>query len=148
MLAHACVENGTLSQGIIPPMPKPRIKFPYWDLAREIEAVEGISLPEAVQRVVESAVEDAVDQHLGHREKDFRSLRSTKATRTSVRRLYQKHHPRVKNYPSPEVAPQQPNQPKEPEQIAAPIADEQLQNLARYWPQSAPRRTRKLHRSD
>ena len=60
-------------------MPKPRKKFPYWDLAKELEAEEEISLPEAVQRVVESAVEDAVDGALGHLERGFRSVRTTKA---------------------------------------------------------------------
>jgi hypothetical protein len=75
-------------------MPKSRVKFPYWDLAKELEAEEEISLPEAVQRVVESAVEDAVDGAIGHLEQGFRSLRTTKVDLKEAREIHRKHHPR------------------------------------------------------
>ena len=105
-------------------MPKPRTRFPYWDLAKELEAEEEISLPEAVQRVVESAVEDAVDGALGHVEKGFRSARSTKADLNKARELYRKHHPREKH----------------PATSAATVADEQKETIERLWPPTGARR--------
>jgi hypothetical protein len=97
--AHAVFRNSRLYRATT--MPKPRNRFPYWDLARELEVAEGISLPEAVQRVVESAIEDAVDSSLEHLEKGFRSVRSAKMTLKELREQFEKHHPRA----PPEVLP-------------------------------------------
>jgi hypothetical protein len=92
-----------------------------------LEVEQGISVPEAVQRVVECAVEDAVDSSLGHLEKGFRSLRTTKVTLKELREQYEKHHPRA----APEVLPTVESETTTCR--ASALIDEQMENLIRYW---------------
>jgi hypothetical protein len=113
-------------------MPKPRTKFPYWNLACELEAAEGISIAEAVQRVVESTVEDAVDNILGHREKGFWAVRSAKISMKKCREVYDKHHPRMCQKPDVDNVP---SKAKSPTSEVASLLDSQMVALAQ-WRQS------------
>jgi hypothetical protein len=122
-------------------MPRLRIRFPYWDLAKELEAEEGISLAEAVQRVVESAVEDAVDDAVGHLERGFRALRTTKVNLESAREIYRRHHPRESGESARSFAALAAEQPSAPEiageRSAVETVDEQKQAIERLWPRNS-----------